>query len=88
MKNRTFSERPTWSDLFPYVVRKKMKSHHKLSENCIIHDKNCEISDPYDFWTSVKNNDGFKSRQKYYGKFQVDETSDEINSNQKLTVFI
>ena len=31
-----------------------MKSRHKLSKNYGIHDKNCEISGPYTFWTSVK----------------------------------
>ena len=29
-----------------------------------------------------------KSGNNYYGKLQVDETSDEIKSNQKLTVFM
>ena len=41
---------------FPYVVRKKMKSRHKLSKKCNIHGKNREIFGPYNFWTPVKRN--------------------------------
>ena len=33
-----------------------MKSCHKLSKNCSIHVKNCEIFGPYNLWTSIKNN--------------------------------
>ena len=33
-----------------------MKSCHKLSENCSMYGKNCEISGSYNFWTSVKIN--------------------------------
>ena len=32
-----------------------MKSHHKQSKNCSIHGKDCEISGPYNFWTSAKS---------------------------------
>ena len=32
---------------FPYV--EKVKSRHKLSKNCSINGKNCEISGPYNF---------------------------------------
>ena len=38
---------------FPYVFR---KNKNKLSKNCNIHDKNWEISGPYNFWTFVKDN--------------------------------
>ena len=33
-----------------------MVSRHKLSKNCSLHGKNCEISGTYNFWTSVKSN--------------------------------
>ena len=33
-----------------------MKSRYKLSKNCGIHGKKCEISGLYNFWTSVKSN--------------------------------
>ena len=32
-----------------------MKSHYKQSKNCSIHGKDCEISGPYNFWTSAKS---------------------------------
>ena len=32
-----------------------MKSHHKQSKNCSIQGKDCEISGPYNFWTSAKS---------------------------------
>ena len=32
-----------------------MKSRQKLSKNFSIHGKNCEISGPYNFWTSIKS---------------------------------
>ena len=55
VKYRTFSEGPTWSDSFS-LCNYKMKRCRKLSENCSIHDKNCEIFDPYNSWTPVKIN--------------------------------
>ena len=54
VKYQTFSEGPTWSDLFRLL--EKMKIRHKLSKNFSIHDKNCEISAQYNFWTSAKSN--------------------------------
>ena len=33
-----------------------MKNRHKLSKNSSICGKNCKISGPYNFWTSVKSN--------------------------------
>ena len=33
-----------------------MESRHKLSKNCSLQGKNCEISGTYNFWTSVKSN--------------------------------
>ena len=33
-----------------------MENCGKLYKNCSIHDKNREISDPYNFWTPVKSN--------------------------------
>ena len=33
-----------------------MKNCRKLSKNCSMHDTNCEISSPYNFWTPVKSN--------------------------------
>ena len=33
-----------------------MKSRHRLSKNCSINGKYCEIFGPYNFWTSVKSN--------------------------------
>ena len=33
-----------------------MKNCRKLFKNCSIHDKNCEFSGPYNFWTPVKSN--------------------------------
>ena len=55
---RTFSEGPTWNDLLLLSSLKKwkMKIHCKLSKNCSIHDKNHEISRPYEFWTPIKSN--------------------------------
>ena len=38
---------------FPYVVR-KVKTRRKLFINCSTHDKNLEISCPYNFWTPRK----------------------------------
>ena len=40
VKYQTFSEGPTWSDLF---VLEKIKNRHKLSKYCSIHGKNREI---------------------------------------------
>ena len=33
-----------------------MKRCPNLSKNCSIYGKNCEISDPYNFWTPIKSN--------------------------------
>ena len=33
-----------------------MKHRHKLSNNCKIEKKNCKVSGPCNFWTSVKRN--------------------------------
>ena len=54
VKYRTFSEGPTSSNPFPLYCYKKYR--HKLSKYCSIHGENCEISGPYNFWTSVKSN--------------------------------
>ena len=56
----TFSEGPTWIDLFPYVVRKKMKNRHKLSKYYSILGKNREMFGPYNSWTLVKSNISLK----------------------------
>ena len=55
VKYQTFSEDPTWSDLF-FLCSWKLKNCRKLFKNCSIHDKNCEFSGPYNFWTPVKSN--------------------------------
>ena len=51
VKCRTFSERPTRSDLFPFCSYKK----RELSKNFSMHCKNREFSGPYNFLTPIKS---------------------------------
>ena len=48
-----------WSNVkwsISLMLLEKMKCCYKLSKNGSIHAKNSEISGPYNFWTSIKNN--------------------------------
>ena len=51
--------RTGWSNVkwsISLMLLEKMKCCYKLSKNGSIHAKNSEISGPYNFWTSIKNN--------------------------------
>ena len=52
VKYRTFSEGPTWSDLFPLA---QMKSYRKMSKNCCTNGNNFEISGLYNLWKPLKS---------------------------------
>ena len=54
--NQRFSEGPTWSDLFSLCSLKKWEAAINCPKTCSVHCKYCEISRPYNLWTSVKSN--------------------------------